>query len=533
MVQLDFRVILVATGRSADGCSHTFDPLSLMSLPCRGALAVRLHLYRSLHTGMLQRRCFGSKKPIDTHPTGPSRTRLVKDLTPRSKKGGRLVVAAPEFSRDPLPHVGRPEKRRASPPPPIFQPSAERLARKHSRHLSRAERKGEVRGKAPEIPVTKRDPLRSPNRVSGLSKEVRTSVATAKTVNPLDEEFDLSASNSRSLGSTPGSFSSPPLLDGLRDSVHQILGQSASPTPIQALSLKHLFSDTPEWRQYLLASETGSGKSIAYLLPMLHHLKKSELAPLASPSVEIPPQPRRAVNPRALVLAPTHELSRQLSSSSKALLHNIKLRVVCASRANVKSTPRMTFTASKMAAQFVDDAAGTLGMPPLGASRPVDVLVGTPNKLLEMARGRKWDRVKDETDKELATELSGSRPETSSRSLEPEMGLQNIEWVVVDEADILFGNSQTLIHTTDETDDPHSRPRLPRKHSNALSRYCCRPWPVRPIYPRSSPPLARNLNPIYLNPNCSYNLSIQLNPNHRHHPPIARRVPRRLSSRLD
>ena len=409
------------------------------------------------------------ERPVDTHLPGPSRTRLVKDLKPRSKKGGRLEVAPPAFSRDPPPHIGRPEKQRAPTPSPVSQPSAERLARRQSRRLSRVERKGEVLGKAPEIPVTKRDPLRSPKNVSGLSKEVAASVATAKTVNPLAEEFDLSTSNSRNSESIPGSFSSPPLLDGLRDSVHQILGQSVSPTPIQALSLKHLFSDTPEWRQYLLASETGSGKSIAYLLPMLHHLKKTELAPPESTSVETPSQSRRAVNPRALVLAPTHELSRQLSSFSKALLHNIKLRVVCASRANVKSTPRTTFTASKMAAQFVDDSTGTLGMPPLGASRPVDVFVGTPNKLLEMARGRKWDRIKDETDKELAAELSGSRRETPSRSLEPEMGLQNISWVVVDEADILFGNSHTLISATDETNSPYSRPRLPGEHSSALS----------------------------------------------------------------
>jgi ATP-dependent RNA helicase MRH4 len=121
-----------------------------------------------------------------------------------------------------------------------------------------------------------------------------------------------------------------------------------------------------------------------------------------------------------------------------------------------------------MAAQFANDADGTFGVHPLGASRPVDVRVGTPNKLLEMARGRKWDRVKDETDKQLAAELSGSRHETSSKSPEPEMGLQNVEWVIVDEADILFGNSSILISMTDETNSAYSRPRLPGEHSNAL-----------------------------------------------------------------
>ena len=92
-----------------------------------------------------------------------------------------------------------------------------------------------------------------------------------------------------------------------------------------------------------------------------------------------------------------------------------------------------------MASKFTDDDAATLGTHSLGFSRPVDVLVGTPNKLLEMATGRRWNRNQDETDKHLAAELSGSRTETSSKGPEPEMGLQNVEWVIVDEADILFG----------------------------------------------------------------------------------------------
>ena len=327
------------------------------------------------------------------------------------------------------------------------------------------ERKGEIRGGTQSL-ATRNDSSRPPQRTSGLTRERATPAAVVRAANPLVEEFDLSGSRSRSSESLPASFSSPPLLDGLRESVYQVLGHSASPTPIQALSLKHLFSDTSEWRKYLLASETGSGKSIAYLLPMLHHLKKSELTSEPTPST-ISSQPQRAVNPRALVLAPTHELSRQLSSFAKALLHNIKLRALCASRANLKSTPRVAFTAAKMAAQFSDDADGTLGIPHLGVSRPVDVLIGTPNKLLEMARGRRWDRVKIETNKQLAAELSRPSNETSSRGPEPEMGLQNVEWVIVDEADILFGNSIST-QMTDETDDVSFRPRLSGEHPDSL-----------------------------------------------------------------
>lgn len=340
------------------------------------------------------------------------------------------MVAPPAFSRGSLPHTELQEKQRTRTPQYIPEPSADRLARRHLRRLKRVEGRGETRERTLRAPTTGRDPSRPSRRTSSLSREAVGFQKPVKIANPLAEEFDLSASKSHKPGPLPASFSSPPLLDGLRDSVLQVLGSSAFPTPIQALSLKHLFTDTPEWRQYLLASETGSGKSIAYLLPMLHHLKKSELA-----SSEPTSRPQRAVNPRALVLAPTHELSRQLASFAKALLHHTKLRVLSASRANTKSTHPGTSTASKMAAQFADDTPGMLGMPYLGVSRPVDLLVGTPNKLLEMTRGRGWNRNRDETDEQLF-ELHN---EPSFKSPEPEMGLQNVEWVVIDEADILFG----------------------------------------------------------------------------------------------
>jgi ATP-dependent RNA helicase MRH4, mitochondrial len=221
-------------------------------------------------------------------------------------------------------------------------------------------------------------------------------------------------------------FSSPPLLPGLVESVTDVLGSNARPTPIQALSLKHLFNeDQAEWRQYLLASETGSGKSIAYLLPMLQALKKSEL--VRSP-MQGHPQPRRSLNPRGLILAPTHELARQLSGFAKALLHNIKLRVQCVSRANVENVGR-NLRSSKMAERF--DLGGGAGAefavtgPMTGKRVDVDVLVGTPNRVLEMVRGYRW---------------ADSEGEGSVRSKRmPEMGLQGVEWVVVDEADVLFG----------------------------------------------------------------------------------------------
>jgi ATP-dependent RNA helicase MRH4 len=240
----------------------------------------------------------------------------------------------------------------------------------------------------------------------------------------------------------PTEFTSPPILPGLLSSLKEVLGPNAKPTPIQSLSLKWLLNQSPGWKQFLLASETGSGKSIAYLLPLLQNLKQAELDTAAA---EVPHvQQARAYNPRALILAPTHELSRQLSGFAKSLLHNVKLRVLCASKANVKSAKERDETASKMAAQF-DAMVGEGEFEVKKDKFPVDVVVGTPMKLMEMVRGRGWDR--KEGEEEENEEEGGRTPRRGRDKMigfgkwrsKPEMGLANVEWVIVDEADVLFG----------------------------------------------------------------------------------------------
>ena len=186
-----------------------------------------------------------------------------------------------------------------------------------------------------------------------------------------------------------------------------------------------------------MAAETGSGKSIAYLLPVLQDLKQSEtrmrdeVAKQSTPELEL--------NPRALILAPTHELSRQLSGFAKALSHENKLRVLCASRANIKNAREDKSSSKKMLSQFEEmqnsngaETTGNVEMKKDGI--PVDVVVGTPMKLLEMVHGRGWDRqeVEDETE-----DVKGNRWRRETGK--PEICLANIEWVVVDEADVLFG----------------------------------------------------------------------------------------------
>ncbi|KIY53171.1 P-loop containing nucleoside triphosphate hydrolase protein [Fistulina hepatica ATCC 64428] len=254
-------------------------------------------------------------------------------------------------------------------------------------------------------------------------------------------------------------------MPSLCSSLLELVGQSAQPTEIQALSLVHSLRDKPLPQYSLLASETGSGKSIAYLLPLLQTLKISELDGSSQC------QPSKATySPRAVVLAPTHELSRQLSSFAKALSHGIKLRIVCASRANTPSTSKSLerthggMRASKMSHGFgsgviYDNAPSTDAVCIVDQTkqgRPVDVVVGTPMKLLEMSRGRGWDRTQDKHDQRVrmddevegpeSEDLASSQPRRrgidvkggTCTTMSPEISFENVEWVIIDEADVLF-----------------------------------------------------------------------------------------------
>ncbi|KAH9931295.1 P-loop containing nucleoside triphosphate hydrolase protein [Fomitopsis serialis] len=296
--------------------------------------------------------------------------------------------------------------------------------------------------------MPRNEPRRSDGSASfsGTRSAERSSDADAprkpKVQNPLSEEFDTS-SRAASTDQLPKEFASPPLMEGLLNSVVDVLGPHAKPTPIQALSLKHLFNrplpgsstsqveDDVEYVQCLLASETGSGKSMAYLLPMLQDLKISELQ---SDPVSLPPS-QLPLNPRALVLAPTHELSRQLSGFGKALLHGIKLRVLCVSQANIPSIPTRSVSASKMSKELDFDELTQQEGAYRKTARPVDVVVGTTSKILELVKGRNWDREQPKVEDTWDKEAPKSRRFTVGK---PEMSLERIEWVVVDEADVLF-----------------------------------------------------------------------------------------------
>ncbi|KZP03680.1 P-loop containing nucleoside triphosphate hydrolase protein [Athelia psychrophila] len=393
----------------------------------------------------------GGRKPGLTN--SPSRTRLVDNLKPKPGSGGRLEVApkpnrfssvkgkskapgststpppGPAFTRDSVPHEGRAPIDESS--RPTRRPKTDLEDIPPIPTTSQAHNLKSWASRAHEERVEKRQAARKLPR--------------KPPVDPLGNEFSDAATKTELSDELPTEFASPPLLPGLLTCLKEVIPPKAKPTPIQALSLKHLFTrkeSQDPWRQVLLASETGSGKTTAYLLPMLQDLKQTELSARPAGS-------QRLMQPRALVLAPTHELSRQLASSAKALLHISKLRVLCASRANAPSNPRASGTAAKMASDMAAFSnAGEAGSEfqvrqSTERARAVDVMVGTPNKVLEMTRGRGWnwdERLEAKLQKEASmgrdVDLDATRKSFYTEA--PEMGLANVEWVVVDEADVMF-----------------------------------------------------------------------------------------------
>jgi hypothetical protein len=133
----------------------------------------------------------------------------------------------------------------------------------------------------------------------------------------------------------------------------------------------------------LFAAETGSGKTLAYILPVVQSLKESEesrmVEKMARNANELPWAQDEAetgdeaesseggaessvrIRPRALILAPTHELARQIAGTFKALVHNEKLRVGCLS----------TGASSR-------DNTG------LAIPKDCDILVGTMNRVRDL-----------------------------------------------------------------------------------------------------------------------------------------------------
>jgi len=114
------------------------------------------------------------------------------------------------------------------------------------------------------------------------------------------------------------------------------------PTPIQAQAIPGVL----EGRDLLGVAQTGTGKTAAFALPILHRL-----------AADRKPAPRRGC--RCLILAPTRELATQIGESFKTYGRHLGM------------TTTVIFGGVKYGAQIKALAAG------------IDVLVATPGRLLD------------------------------------------------------------------------------------------------------------------------------------------------------
>eukprot|EP00578_Thalassiosira_sp_NH16_P007897 CAMPEP_0181122614 /NCGR_PEP_ID=MMETSP1071-20121207/25411_1 /TAXON_ID=35127 /ORGANISM="Thalassiosira sp., Strain NH16" /LENGTH=730 /DNA_ID=CAMNT_0023207603 /DNA_START=113 /DNA_END=2302 /DNA_ORIENTATION=- len=140
---------------------------------------------------------------------------------------------------------------------------------------------------------------------------------------------------------------------------------SSSSSPSYASSESGDGDAIPPARSIAFAAATGSGKTLAYLLPVIQSLRAQELmaSTVDNPalSMEALARLRKPRRPRALVLAPTRELARQILGVLKSVGHVCKISsdLLVGGRPAGAQLKRMS-------------------------SRPVDVLVATPGTLVKL-----------------------------------------------------------------------------------------------------------------------------------------------------
>ena len=140
---------------------------------------------------------------------------------------------------------------------------------------------------------------------------------------------------------------------GLSDHIIRGIGAAGytEPTPIQSLAIE----PAVEGRDIIACAQTGTGKTAAFVLPILHHLSASDGR---SPAGRIP---------RALVLTPTRELCQQVQQSAAKYGKFLSLR----------------------SASIYGGAGMELQVKAL--RRGVDIIVATPGRLLDHMQRRTVD----------------------------------------------------------------------------------------------------------------------------------------------
>jgi ATP-dependent RNA helicase MRH4 len=136
-------------------------------------------------------------------------------------------------------------------------------------------------------------------------------------------------------------------------------------------------------------------------LPIFNHLKSTDAGPNPSKDPDAP------LAPRAVIISPTHELTRQSTAVAKALAHSVKLGVVGGS-------------------------SSTKGL--RGWAGETDLVFATGGTLRSMFKGGVGENSPEDEMKELR--------EGPARKRVP-MRLDRVEWLVIDEADVMLGECGT------------------------------------------------------------------------------------------
>jgi superfamily II DNA/RNA helicase len=154
-----------------------------------------------------------------------------------------------------------------------------------------------------------------------------------------------------------------------------------SPTTVQSMVIPKLLqqqqqqyisgkaddADDPQQQHLAFLAATGSGKTIAYVLPLLQQLKRQEQE-VSNPEEML----RRPQRPRVVILAPTRELVQQITTVVKSLSHCLKV-----SSHALMGGSSSTTTASSSGNKSLSRQTKTL------QQRPMDVIVATPGRLLQ------------------------------------------------------------------------------------------------------------------------------------------------------
>jgi ATP-dependent RNA helicase DDX55/SPB4 len=172
---------------------------------------------------------------------------------------------------------------------------------------------------------------------------------------PRKQEADTEATASRE-------FSSTSIHPEIKRKLSQ-LGYRVM-TPIQEAAIPFLLQS----RDVVAEAITGSGKTLAFLIPILHNLLSSGQ-----------PDKKRSVGPRVLIIAPTRELSIQISQA---------LDLLCGKEELSEETPSLLASVRSICVtggrQF-DELISKYSIGDKRAEWP-DILIGSPGKVLGLHR---------------------------------------------------------------------------------------------------------------------------------------------------